>query len=89
MSIQEANEWFRRRTNGSGGELKRLPNGIMEGRPYLANQLTRRGGPIGPGPVGEQHNSHGGIEVDPKGAPAEAEVTDGVAGEVFASRRVV
>lgn len=79
---------FTRQTNGSGGELECLPNSIMEGGSYLANRLARRGGPIRPSPIGEQHNSHSGIEVDPKRAAAEAEVPNGVAGKVLACRRV-
>jgi len=57
----------------------------VKGGANLADEL---GLAVGPGAVGEEDNRDGGVEIDPKGAAAEAEVSNGERGEVLTGRGV-
>ena len=58
----------------------------MENWPELFDGLYL---PVGPGSVCKQNNCNLSIEIDPKGTPAVAEVTDGVPGETASGRRIL
>ena len=57
----------------NSGRLERFPNGVVKGRPNLANKPAL---PVRPGAVAEKGDCNPGFEVDPEGATAESKMPD-------------